>query len=194
VIDLEDKCPEVPEDRDGIEDTDGCPETDADGDGVLDVRDACPLEAGMEYGDPKRDGCPQEKKQPRKLVIEEEKGELRLLEPVQFETATAELKEVSHGLLDEVVEVMVDSPDLRISVHGHTDSRGGIEYNRRLSRARAEAVVKYLTDKGIAVERLSAEGFGPDRPLGTNDTAEGRARNRRVEFKIVAQPAAGSSP
>jgi outer membrane protein OmpA-like peptidoglycan-associated protein len=183
VIDLQDKCPDDPEDNDGIQDADGCPEKDADGDGVLDVRDACPLVPGMEQGDPKRDGCAS--KAPRKLVVEAEKGELRLLEPVEFETGTAELKEASHSLLNEVLGVMLDAPDIRLAVHGHTDSRGAPAYNRDLSQRRAQAVVKYLTDKGIAFERLEARGFGPDKPIGSNDSDEGRARNRRVEFKIL---------
>jgi OOP family OmpA-OmpF porin len=187
VVDLQDKCPDDPEDRDQLQDEDGCPETDADGDGVLDVRDACPAEAGVEHGDPKRDGCPLAKK-PTRLVVEADKGQLKLLEPVQFETATADLKQISYPLLDEVVNVMRDQPDLRIAVHGHTDSRGGAAYNRDLSRRRAQAVVKYLTEKGIPAARLDAEGFGPDRPIATNDTAEGRASNRRVEFKIVQSP------
>jgi outer membrane protein OmpA-like peptidoglycan-associated protein len=125
------------------------------------------------------------------LVVEADKGELRLLEPVEFETGTAELKEVSHSLLNEVVGVMLDAPDIRLAVHGHTDSRGAAAYNRDLSQRRAQAVVKYLTDKGIAFERLEARGFGPDKPIGSNDTDEGRARNRRVEFKILQSAEAG---
>jgi hypothetical protein len=85
IVDLQDKCPDDPEDLDRIQDADGCPEKDADGDGVLDVRDACPLVPGIEQGDPKRDGC--SARAPQKLVVEADKGELRLLEPVQFETA-----------------------------------------------------------------------------------------------------------
>lgn len=185
VLDLEDKCPDDPEDRDQLQDTDGCPETDADGDGVLDVRDACPTVPGMEQGDPKRDGCAA--KAPRKLVVEAEKGELRLLEPVQFETATADIKEVSYPLLDEVVGVMTDAPDIHLAVHGHTDSRGSQAYNRELSQRRAQAVVQYLTKKGVAARRLTAQGFGPDKPIASNDTDEGRASNRRVEFRIVQE-------
>jgi outer membrane protein OmpA-like peptidoglycan-associated protein len=157
---------------------------------VLDARDACPLVPGVEYGDPKRDGCPAEKKL-NKLVVEADKGELRLLEPVQFETATASLKEVSYGLLDEVVQVMMDDSDIRIAVYGHTDSRGAAAYNRELSQRRAQAVVKYLTDKGIAFDRLEAKGFGADKPIATNDTEPGRAANRRVEFKIIEPQAPG---
>ncbi|HKO94589.1 MAG TPA: OmpA family protein [Polyangiaceae bacterium] len=184
IPDLKDKCPDDPEDVDRVQDEDGCPEKDGDGDGVLDVRDACPLVPGVEQGDPKRDGCTAP---PKKLVIEADKGELRLLEPVQFETATAELKQVSYSLLDEVVNVMLEAPDIRLAVYGHTDNRGAPGYNRDLSQRRAQAVVKYLTDKGIAFERLEAKGFGADRPVATNDTDAGRAQNRRVEFKILPE-------
>jgi OmpA-OmpF porin, OOP family len=185
IVDLQDKCPDDPEDLDKLKDEDGCPETDADGDGVPDVRDACPSTPGIEQGDPKRDGC---SAAPKKLVFEEGKGELKLLEPVQFETGTAEIKSASFSLLDEVVSVLLDNPEIRMSVLGHTDNRGGAAYNRELSQRRAQAVVKYLTDKTIPVERLEAKGFGPDRPVATNETVEGRAQNRRVEFKVI-QPA-----
>ncbi|HVZ33527.1 MAG TPA: OmpA family protein, partial [Polyangiaceae bacterium] len=184
IPDIRDKCPEEPEDKDGIQDEDGCPETDADGDGVPDTRDACPLVPGIEQGDPKRDGCPVHEP-PKKLVIEADKGQLKLLEPVQFETGTADLKPVSYSLLDEVVNVMLDQPSIRIGVQGHTDNRGSAALNKDLSQRRAQAVVKYLTSKGIPASRLESQGFGADRPVATNDTAEGRATNRRVEFKIL---------
>lgn len=186
IPDLSDKCPDEPEDLDKLQDEDGCPEQDADGDGVLDVRDACPSSPGIEQGDPKRDGC---SPPPKKLVFEEGKGELKLLEPVQFETGTAEIKNASFSLLDEVVAVLTDAPEIRMAVHGHTDNRGAAAYNRQLSQRRAQAVVKYLTDKGVAPERLEAKGFGPDRPVATNDTDAGRAQNRRVEFKVISTEA-----
>ncbi len=189
IVDLDDQCPGQAEDRDGLLDEDGCPETDADGDQVPDTRDACPLVEGVEQGDPKRDGCPLRKE--KKLIVEEE-GELKLLQPVQFESGTAEIKEVSYPILDEVVDVMMERPDVSIAVHGHTDARGSYRYNLALSQRRAAAVVKYLADRGIAIERLGSEGYGPSEPIATNDTAEGRAANRRVEFKIV-QPEAESS-
>ena len=97
---------------------------------------------------------------------------------------------VSFPLLDEVVGVMTDAPDIRIAVHGHTDSRGSAAYNKELSLKRARSVAKYLTDKGVAPGRLEAQGFGPEKPLAPNDTDEGRARNRRVEFKILEAPEA----
>ncbi len=190
IVDLQDKCPDDPEDMDHLQDTDGCPEKDADSDGVLDVRDACPLVPGIEQGDPKRDGC--SARAPQKLVVEADKGELRLLEPIQFETGTAAIKDVSYPLLDEVVGVLTDAPDIRLAVHGHTDSRGSVAYNKDLSQKRARAVVTYLTGKGVAPNRLEAQGFGPEKPIAPNETDDGRARNRRVEFKIL--PPAGEPP
>jgi OOP family OmpA-OmpF porin len=87
---------------------------------------------------------------------------------------------------------MTDGPDIRIAVHGHTDSRGSAAYNKDLSLRRARAVVKYLMDKGVSPSRLEAEGFGPSKPIASNDTDAGRATNRRVEFKILESGEVGS--
>jgi outer membrane protein OmpA-like peptidoglycan-associated protein len=72
-----------------------------------------------------------------------------------------------------------------MGVYGHTDSRGARQMNTNLSKARAASVVQYLVSKGIAAGRLESDGFGPDKPLESNDTEDGRAKNRRVEFKII---------
>lgn len=181
IPDVDDKCPDVPEDFDNIQDEDGCPEDDADDDGIPDAEDACPLVPGLESPDPKKNGCPRKK---HKRIIEEG-DEIVLLEPIQFETAKADIKAVSFPILDEVVSVMQERPDVRIAVHGHTDIRGGHEYNVNLSKLRAASVVSYLVGKGIDRKRLESEGFGPDQPIDTNETAEGRTKNRRVEFKII---------
>lgn len=180
IIDSKDKCPNDPEDKDGVEDHDGCPETDADRDGILDVEDDCPTVAGVEQDVPDKNGCPKE----RKRIIETE-GEIQLLEAIQFETGKSTIKPVSYPILDEVVDVMKSRPDIRIAVHGHTDSRGSKALNERLSKDRAAAVVRYLVSKGIKRSRLESEGFGPNKPIASNETAEGRAKNRRVEFKII---------
>jgi outer membrane protein OmpA-like peptidoglycan-associated protein len=181
LADDEDRCPDDPEDKDGIQDEDGCPESDADGDGIADVDDACPDKPGVANDNPKKNGCPDKK---RKKIVESD-GEIKLLEPIQFETAKSTIKEVSFPILDEVVELMKSRSALRVGVYGHTDSRGGRQYNTKLSKERAAAVVKYLTDHGIEKKRLESDGFGPDKPVDTNDTEEGRAKNRRVEFKIL---------
>jgi outer membrane protein OmpA-like peptidoglycan-associated protein len=177
-----DKCPDNPEDKDGIMDADGCPEKDADGDGIPDTEDACPLVPGVKNADPKKNGCKEE----RKKIVETESG-IQLLEPIQFDTGKASIKKVSFPILDEVHDVMKERSSVRMGVYGHTDSKGAKDMNTRLSRERAAAVVRYLVTKGIAANRLESNGFGPDQPIDTNDTDAGRARNRRVEFKILEQ-------
>jgi outer membrane protein OmpA-like peptidoglycan-associated protein len=182
ILDKDDKCPDVPEDKDGIEDEDGCPEDDADKDGILDKDDACPDVPGVKNEDPKKHGCPPEKK---KIVVG--RNEIKLLEPIQFEYNKANILKVSFELLDEVVGLMNERESLRLGIYGHTDNQGGADYNKRLSERRAASVVKYLVDKGIAKERLESAGYGMERPLEDNATDEGRAKNRRVEFKILTQ-------
>lgn len=111
-----------------------------------------------------------------------------IMDKVQFETGKADLKEVSFSLLDEVAKVLVENPQVEeISVEGHTDSTGSAEFNRKLSKQRAESVSKYLQKKGVKAARLKPEGFGPDRPIADNETDAGREANRRVEFNIIKQ-------
>jgi outer membrane protein OmpA-like peptidoglycan-associated protein len=88
--------------------------------------------------------------------------------------------------MDEVLDLMKSRPSMRIGVYGHTDSKGTPENNLRLSKERAAAVRNYLQGKGIAASRLESEGFGQTKPVDTNDTDAGRAKNRRVEFKILS--------
>ena len=97
----------------------------------------------------------------------------------------AEIKPTSFSILDDVVKALNDNPMLHVRIEGHTDSSGDPAHNQRLSQRRAESVVGYLTGKGIAGDRLAAKGFGADVPLETNDSADGRERNRRVEFVVV---------
>lgn len=174
-----DKCPDDPEDKDGILDSDGCPETDADNDGIPDKEDACPLMPGDRNPDPKKNGCKK-----RQHLVETKSG-LELLETIKFDTAKATIKPESFPILDEVVSVLKDGPDINMGIYGHTDSKGAREMNINLSKARAASVVNYLVNKGINRNRLKSDGFGPDKPVDTNDTAEGRAKNRRVEFKVL---------
>jgi OOP family OmpA-OmpF porin len=173
-----DHCPDDPEDKDGVEDQDGCPETDADNDDIPDTEDKCPTEPGPASEIAEKHGCPS-------LTRIEEDGTIALLEPIQFETAKATIKKVSFPILDEVVTLMKARPNLRIGVYGHTDSRGGDAYNMRLSKQRAASCVHYIVGKGIARNRLESEGFGETQPIDTNDTPEGRAKNRRTEFKML---------
>ncbi len=177
-----DKCPTVKEDKDGIEDEDGCPEDDADKDGILDVDDACPLVKGIKHDNPKKNGCPPE---PKKIVVTQDAVEL--LEPVQFAYNDSRILPESFELLDEVYDLMRSRPGMRLGIYGHTDNQGAAAYNLSLSKRRAASVVKYLVDKGVSAELLESEGFGLEKPIAPNDTEAGRAKNRRVEFKILKQ-------
>ncbi len=209
VLDADDGCPMEAEDLDDFEDGDGCPEPDNDADGIADAEDECPVDAGPEAtaGCPDRDGdlvpdkrdkCPEKPRNP-KIAPEKSSGcpaqrvavgakKIEIFEKVFFETGSATIKEESLQLLDEVAEVLVDHPEItRVQVEGHTDNTGSAAYNTRLSQQRAEAVVAHLVEAGVAEDRLVAKGFGPDQPIADNGTEEGRAENRRVEFKILKQ-------
>jgi OmpA-OmpF porin, OOP family len=121
---------------------------------------------------------------PERVVVKDEKIEIN--EKVQFETNSAVLKKESESLLDEVARALSDHPEIKkVRVEGHTDSRASDRYNKRLSRKRAEAVKDYLVGKGIAARRLTARGYGEEKPIADNDTDDGRYQNRRVEFTIL---------
>ncbi len=172
IPDDEDACPDEP----GPIFTHGCP--DRDGDGVPDKVDACPDEPGP----PANHGCPWGKKQ---LVVINQ-GRLEIGEQVHFDTAKATIQKRSYALLDQVADLILAHPEIgRIEIRGHTDDRGGRAYNRTLSTRRADAVRRYLVADGVPGRRLQSRGFGFSRPIATNATEEGRARNRRVEFAIL---------
>lgn len=140
---------------------------DTDGDGVADDADKCPgTPAGTPVGP---DGCEQA------VVID--------LRGVNFAFDKSDLTPESIAILDQAVEVLTQYPNLKVEVAGHTDAIGTDQYNQGLSERRAKVVYNYLTGKGIAADRLGGpNGYGESKPIDTNDTAEGRARNRRTEL------------
>ena len=111
--------------------------------------------------------------------------EQALIEPVQFTTGTNNMVGTSTTILDNVANVLNEYESLNVRVEGHTDSQGSAELNQQLSQQRADAVMAYLVEKGIAAERLSAVGYGQNRPVASNETEAGRAQNRRVAFTVV---------
>ncbi|MFS8068670.1 MAG: OmpA family protein, partial [Byssovorax sp.] len=182
IPDISDKCPDQPEDFDGIDDIDGCPEDDADKDGIGDAQDACPKEPGEPDVDPKKNGCPK--------FIRRISGssEIQILKTIEFATGKATILAKSYPILDEVVRLVKVNPDIaHLDIEGHTDNKGSDELNEKLSNDRAHAVMKYMVEHGIEESRLSAAGYGPKRPIADNNTADGRQRNRRVEFHIVSK-------
>jgi len=108
-----------------------------------------------------------------------------VMDDIHFETASAILKPESTKIIDKVLKLMNDHSDLSFSIEGHTDGDGTEESNLILSEKRAEAVKTYLTDNGVAVSRLTTKGYGESKPVATNDTDEGKAKNRRVEFVVI---------
>lgn len=182
IIDPEDACPDEPGVRTDDPKTNGCPAPkDTDGDGILDPVDACPEVPGPANEDPKKDGCP---------TARVEKGQIRILEQVQFAYNSDRILKASDYILEAVHKVLSDNPQIKlIEVQGHTDNKGGDQYNLNLSKRRAASVMKWLTAKGIDKKRMKSQGFGKKNPIDTNDTEEGRANNRRVEFHILEQDA-----
>ena len=100
---------------------------------------------------------------------------------VGFTFGSSEAKDI----LDEVAAAMQGSPNVKVEIQGHTDNTGSLALNERLSLERAESVKTYLIGRGIDSNRLGTKGFGPNRPIATNDTPEGRTENRRIEFVII---------
>lgn len=164
VQDSKDKCPDVA----GIAKYEGCPIPDKDNDGVADDEDRCPETAGPVSNF----GCPR---------LEEMNFNAK---NVSFLTGSAKLTRQATSELDELVVILNKYPKLGINIGGHTDNTGNADKNLALSQSRAEEVKKYLVTKGIAEDRLSATGYGQDKPLGNNANAAGRAMNRRVEFGV----------
>jgi OOP family OmpA-OmpF porin len=187
IPDQYDKCPDEPEDKDGIDDLDGCPEVDADNDGIPDTKDACPKEPGQPDPDPKKNGCPR--------FIHLEGGTVRVLQQVHFQTGSATILPDSFPMLMEIVQLLKANPTIkRMRIEGHTDNHGGADYNLDLSKRRAASVRTWLVEHGIESGRLESEGYGMTRPIQTNDTDDGRAANRRVEFKITQEDKGGPPP
>jgi len=200
VADYLDKCPNTPKgvkvdakgcpldtDGDGVsDDIDACPNTpagvkvdakgcpiDTDGDGVPDYLDKCPTVPGIAANK----GCPEVKAETKKIFAQ-------ALQGIQFESGKDVIKKTSNPILDKVVGVLKDNPSYLLEINGHTDNQGNATKNLYLSQKRSEKVKAYLVAKGIDESRLTAKGYGATVPVADNKTAAGRAKNRRVEFKV----------
>lgn len=172
VADYEDDCPNTP--AGAPVNASGC-QLDRDGDGVYDRMDRCPnTPAGTQVDDR---GC--------EILFEDEETPL-VLEGVTFATNSAELTGNSATILDRVAQSLAANPEVRVRVVGHTDNTGSTAYNVQLSQRRAESVRDYLVGQGVAAGQLEAVGVGPQSPIASNDTEEGRARNRRVELELIS--------
>jgi outer membrane protein OmpA-like peptidoglycan-associated protein len=101
---------------------------------------------------------------------------------IRFDVGKASLRPESMGVLNEIYKMLSDHPDIKVSIEGHTDSDGDADLNLKLSEERAITVMKQLESMGISADRLTSKGYGESKPFGPNDTPEGKAANRRVEF------------
>ena len=179
VPDGTDKCPGTP--LGAKVDAAGCP-LDSDKDGVFDGLDRCAnTPAGARVD---KDGCP--------ITVSERETELLdtgkiTVRDINFETARWTILPESYRVLDEIGTILVQWPELRIEIGGHADARGSDSYNLDLSQKRAQAVLEYLTGKfpAISTSQYTARGYGESKPVATNATVEGMARNRRVEFTVL---------
>ncbi len=197
ILDSLDACPQIP----GVAQFKGCPVPDRDGDGIYDADDACPDVKGIiEYK-----GCPMPDKDMDGVADSldncpelagsavnggcPETAVLRSIfnwaaQNIFFENDSHRLLPRSFTALDSVAYLMKKYPIIQLTIEGHTDNVGGVQYNQTLSEKRAGAVWQYLAKAGIDTQRLKAVGYGQQQPVADNNTAEGRAMNRRVVLNM----------
>jgi outer membrane protein OmpA-like peptidoglycan-associated protein len=164
-----DRCPDVP----GTKQYYGCPPPDRDKDGVIDPQDRCPDTPGVI----ENQGCPE-------IVTKQEREILEKASKVEFEFGKWTILPKWYPVLNEVAKIMFKYPDAYLLLEGHTDAIGTEEDNQILSENRAAAVREYLINQGVEPFRIESVGYGESQPIDTNDTPEGRQRNRRVKMTI----------
>lgn len=131
---------------------------------------------------------PEPEPPPQPKRVEVTAAAIVINEKILFEVDKAVIRPESFDLMNEITSVIKDNPRIKkISIEGHTDDDGSAKYNKRLSQKRADSVMNYLVEHGIEAERLVAVGFGEDKPIAPNDSADNKEKNRRVEFIIVEQ-------
>lgn len=170
INDEQDKCPTVA----GVAKYQGCPIPDTDGDGINDDEDRCPNLAGTR----ENNGCPEVK-------IEVVKRMEYAAQRIYFATGSSKLLSKSFTSLNDVVKIMNEDKDLKLSIEGHTDNVGKDDYNQTLSESRAASVKQYLLSKGVDESRLTSQGFGETTPIADNKTTAGKAKNRRVVMRAT---------
>jgi len=186
IADKDDKCPTIA----GLKKYNGCPVPDTDKDGINDEEDKCPNVPGPK----ENNGCPVEEAKPVKPAEPEQQQQViseKAVEQIKFKASQiqfkfrqAELTNESLKVLDEIAELLKGS-NQKIMVEGHSSLEGNPKSNMTLSEQRAASVKKYLIDKGIAPERITAIGYGSTRPLMKGMSEKANVQNRRVEIKLI---------
>lgn len=146
---------------------------DTDGDGVPDSKDDCPNIKGTK----KNNGCPLSKKE--RELIKKASGN------IFFESGSSKIKEESHESLKTLAGLLNKHPEIKTTVEGHTDKTGNEDNNVKLSKDRAQAVVDFLVKHGESIDNIEAKGYGSSKPIASNDTEDGKAKNRRVEVVVT---------
>ena len=170
VPDNVDQCKDVA----GPKENNGCPWPDTDGDGVLDKDDECVDKPGPASNN----GCPEVTQEVQKKLND-------FAKTILFDVNKATIRPESATVLNNIVEVLNEYKNAKFSIEGYTDTSGNKAKNQKLSEDRAYSVKAYLIDKGINPDRLTAKGFGPEKPIASNKTKKGRELNRRVEINLV---------
>jgi|MudIll2142460700_1097286.scaffolds.fasta_scaffold08205_2 OOP family OmpA-OmpF porin len=198
IADAADKCPIEPEDKDNFEDDNGCPDPDNDQDGVPDAADKCGDKPETRNGFEDEDGCPDE-------IPEKLKKFTGVIQGITFKVNSVELIGGSSKTLDAAVAVLQEFKDAKLEIQGHTDDQplkagGKFADNQALSQGRADSVKDYMVSKGVDASRLTAKGYGDSMPVENPKDLKGpklnaaRAKNRRVEFKLVSGDEAAATP
>jgi outer membrane protein OmpA-like peptidoglycan-associated protein len=162
----------------GVKEYEGCPAPDTDGDGMNDLDDRCPKEPETLNGFEDNDGCPDRIPLDVRRILGTIRG-------IQFGFLSDQLTADSAPILARTAGVLAEHPELKLEIQGHTDTDGEAAVNLELSLRRAGSVRRALINAGVREDRLRAVGYGGEQPLASNETEEGRAANRRIEFRLL---------
>lgn len=176
ILNQNDHCPYVP----GLVQFQGCPDTDKDG--ISDLEDGCPAIAGPVSNQ----GCPIQGQTAGPVQMEGVRtGSLPKFGPVEFDTDQAIIKTQYFSMLNELSDYLITHPELKLLVAGHTDAEGNAHYNMMLGQNRSQAILYYLTVRGVDASRISMLSYGEIMPKTDNETMSGKARNRRAELILT---------
>jgi outer membrane protein OmpA-like peptidoglycan-associated protein len=178
VLDTQDACPNEREDADDWEDDDGCPDLDNDNDGFPDEGDRCPNDPETVNSYQDADGCPD-------AVPVEVALYTGVIPGITFDNNKDTIRSTSEGILSASLATLLQFPDMKIEIQGHTDAKADDLYNLELSQRRANQVMLWFIRHGVDPSRLRAVGYGETIAIADNQTEAGRATNRRVEFKLI---------